>query len=101
MAQSRKACKDCGKPIGFIQDDQTGRWIPVDPGTEERHRCDLPQVCGTCSKEFRGAPWMDKCPDCFRSGRSSPNRPQEPARSPRTPEPLRGGPVDDDDAPPF
>lgn len=101
MAQTRKRCKDCDAPIGFIQDDQNGRWIPVDPETEVRHRCDLPQTCGTCSKEFRGAPWMDKCPECFRSGRSSPDRPPAAPRPSRPPEPLQGDLVDDDDAPPF
>ena len=101
MAQARKRCKDCDEPIGFVKDPQNGRWIPVNPGTEERHRCDLPQTCGTCSKEFRGAPWMDKCPSCFRSGaRGGGSPPAAPSPS-RPSEPLQGDLVDDPDAPPF
>ncbi len=100
MAQSRKGCKDCGEPIGFIQ-GENGRWIPVDPGTEKRHVCQLSQTCESCEKTFQGAPWMKVCQDCYRSGGRAPERPGAAPRSPRTPEPLDGGPLDDDDAPPF
>lgn len=100
MAQSRKACKDCGEPIGFIK-NENDRWIPVDPGTEKRHVCQLDQTCLGCQKTFKGAPWMDKCPECFRSGRNSPERPPAAPSASRPSEPLQGGLLDDDDAPPF
>lgn len=100
MAQSRKACKDCGEPIGFIKNDQD-RWIPVDPGSERRHVCKLSQTCESCEKTFQGAPWMKVCQECYRSGGNTPERPGAAPSASRPPEPLQGDLVDDDDAPPF
>ena len=100
MAQSRKACKDCGAPIGFIRGDND-RWIPVDPETDKRHVCDLVQTCRACGNEFKGSPWMDKCRECFRINRPNPERPPADTRPPRSREPLQRDLADDDDAPPF
>lgn len=100
MAQSRKACKDCGAPIGFIRNDQD-RWIPVDPETDKRHICDLVQTCRACEREFKGAPWMDKCPECFKIGRVTPERPPARPSASRRPEPLQDDLGLDDDVPPF
>ena len=93
MAGGSKDCRDCGAPIQFIE-GKNGRWIPVTPGTETRHRCELDQTCEACEKTFRGAPWMKTCPDCYRSGRS-PRSSRGPASPPRTKERLEGDPDDD------
>lgn len=63
------ACRDCGGMIAF--EKRHGKWVPLDPSTGERHICKLNQLCGTCSKEFQGAPWMKKCPDCFQADRNT------------------------------
>ena len=96
MAGGSKDCRDCGAPIQFIE-GRNGRWIPVTPGTEDRHRCELDQTCDACGNVFKGAPWMKTCPDCYKGGRSSRSS-QEPARPPREREPLKG---DQDDDVPF
>lgn len=89
-------CRDCDATITFIE--RNGRWIPVDPGSEKRHRCQLDQVCQACDKTFKGAPWMKTCPDCYRSGRTS-RPPQAPPKPAREPERLREGDDVDDDVP--
>ena len=92
MAGGSKDCRDCGAPIQFIE--RNGRWIPVQPGSERRHRCQLDQECEACRKTFKGAPWMKTCPDCYKTGRRS--RPsQEPASPPRERERLKDAPDDD------
>ncbi len=96
MGHGGRECRDCGAPIQFIE-GRNGRWIPVTPGTEDRHRCQLDQVCEACEKPFKGAPWMKTCPECYKAGRSSRSSPGE-ARPPRTKEPLKG---DRDDDVPF
>lgn len=101
MAQSRKACRDCGEPIGFIQDAQKTRWIPVDPGTENRHVCQIDQVCESCEKTFKGASWMKVCSECYRSGGKAPGEAPAPPSPSRTPEPLQDDMSFDDDKPPF
>lgn len=102
MAGRLRECRDCGAPIEFIE-GPTGRgnrgarrrWIPVTPGTERRHRCQLDQTCENCQKSFKGAPWMKTCPDCYRSGGGSRPGLQEPASPPRERERLKGDPDDD------
>ncbi len=93
MAHGGRECRDCDAPIQFIQ-GRDGRWIPVDPGTETRHRCQLDQTCEACEKPFKGAPWMKTCPSCYKSGRSSRSS-QEPASPPRERERLKDAPDDD------
>jgi hypothetical protein len=93
MAGGSKNCRDCGAPIQFIE-GRNGRWIPVTPGTEDRHRCELDQTCENCEKTFKGAPWMKTCPDCYKGGRSSRSSPG-PASPPRTKERLDPGGEDD------
>ncbi len=95
---SRSSCKDCQAPIKWRQDG--GRWIPLDPATEERHRCQIERTCEGpgCGKAFKGAPWMKLCPECYRNQGGGRERPQEPARSSRPKEPLQEV---GDDEPPF
>ena len=93
MAGGLRECRDCGAPIQFIE-GRNGRWIPVTPGTEDRHRCELDQTCETCQATFKGAPWMKTCPNCYKGGRSSRSA-QEPARAPRAKEKLDPGGEDD------
>lgn len=93
MARGARECRDCDAPIQFIE-GRNGKWIPVDPGTETRHRCQLDQTCEACDKSFKGAPWMKTCPDCYKSGRTSRSS-HEPARPPRKKERLEGDPDDD------
>lgn len=86
-------CRHCDEAISFIKKD--GRWIPVVPGTEKRHVCQLDQICEDCQTEFQGAPWMKRCPKCFsdsRPGRRGFARsaPQAPAKREELP------PVEDD-----
>jgi hypothetical protein len=85
-------CRDCGARIQFIE--REGRWIPVEPGTEDRHRCEIDVVCQSCGETFRGGSWMKQCPKCYKGGRSAS---QEPASEPRAKEKLE--PVSDDDVP--
>lgn len=59
-------CKHCAKPIKFVNIE--GRWKPTDPETGDRHRCDLDQTCKGCGETFKGSPWMDECPQCYRGG---------------------------------
>lgn len=94
---SRSSCKDCGAAIKWRQDG--GRWIPEDPTTGSRHRCEIERTCEGpgCGKAFKGAPWMSLCPSCYRGQGGGRNRPQEPASPPRAKEKL--GEVGDDDVP--
>lgn len=94
-----KPCRDCGEEIEFFQAGD--RWIPVIPGTEDRHRCKLDVRCESCQKIFQGAPWMRVCSECYRSGGNSPERPPDPASKPRKREPLQDDMRFDDDLPPF
>ncbi len=99
MAEGSTAtCKDCNKPIKWGMDG--GRWIPEDPRTGQRHRCQLDRTCNGpgCGKKFKGARWMDLCPDCYRTQGSGRNRRQEPARPAREAERLE---EDFDDDIPF
>lgn len=97
-----KPCKDCGAEIDFVRNADETKWIPVTPGTDTRHRCDLPQTCSGCQKTFRGAPWMETCPECYRNGGKAPESPGAAPRPSRKAEPLQAGFPDlDDDAPPF
>ncbi len=92
---ARRECRDCGEEIEWSND--TGRWLPMDPATRERHRCQIDQRCESCSDIFQGAPWMKQCPKCYKAGRAiGHNTPAEPARSPRTRELLTEDPGDDD-----
>lgn len=65
-----KSCNYCQASIDFAQTAQ-GRWRPVDAGTQNWHRCKLEQKCGVCGGVFEGAPWMDKCPQCFKDSKPS------------------------------
>lgn len=95
MGYGGRECRDCGAPIQFIQ-GRNGRWIPVEPGTEDRHRCQIERTCESCEATFKGAPWMKLCPDCYKTGRSS-RSPSDEARPPRAKERLKPG--DEDDVP--
>lgn len=94
----RGACRDCQAPIKWSMKD--GRWFPEDPRTGRRHRCQLDQTCSGpgCGKTFKGSPWMDLCPDCYKTQGRGRRRPQEPARPAQPKEPLEG---DYDDDIPF
>lgn len=46
---------------------ESGKWQPTDKTTGNRHRCQLPQICGTCNDEFMGSPWMKTCPKCYKA----------------------------------
>ena len=94
MARAARECRDCDAPIQFIE--RNGRWIPVEPGTETRHRCQLDQECEACRKTFKGAPWMKTCPECYK-GRRSARTSQAAASPPRERERLKDG--QDDDVP--
>ena len=96
MPRSGRECRDCDAPIEFIE-GRNGKWIPVTPGTEERHRCQLDQTCENCQKAFKGAPWMRTCPECYRAGGGGRSGRSEPARAPRTKERLE--PEGEDDVP--
>ena len=93
MAGRIRECRDCDVPIQFIE-DRNGRWMPVDLGTETRHRCKLDQTCETCEKPFQGAPWMKTCPKCYKAGRNSRSS-QAAASPPRERERLKEDPDDD------
>jgi hypothetical protein len=93
-------CKDCDAPITFIE-GRNGKWIPVDPGTENRHRCQLDQNCQSCGKPFKGANWMKTCPDCYRTGRTVSDRNQAAPAPARKAEALTEADHVDDDIPPF
>jgi hypothetical protein len=95
---SRSNCKDCQAPIEW--QEENGRWTPLDPRTQQRHRCQIDQTCETCEKTFKGANWMTTCPSCYRSGRSAQNRDQAEPEPAHEPEALRPGGYDDD-VPPF
>jgi hypothetical protein len=89
-----RACKHCGARIQFIE--REGRWIPVDPGTEDRHTCPtVTKYCETCEKPFEGASWMKQCRRCHHLGAGARNKPQDDARPARTREPLKEVPDDD------
>ena len=63
MAEGSSAtCKDCHKPIKWTS--RNGRWIPLEPRTDDRHRCQIDRTCEGpgCGKGFQGAPWMKLCP---------------------------------------
>ena len=97
MAGGSRECRDCGAPIQFIE-GRNGKWIPAEPGTEDRHRCQLDQTCEACGKPFKGANWMSVCQSCYKAqGRNDPG-PSERPSPPRTKEPLKD---DLDDDPPF
>lgn len=100
MSRGGKACRDCGAEITFIE-GRNGRWIPVTPGTEDRHRCELDQVCDACHETFKGAPWMDLCPGCYKNGGKPPESTPAATSAPGTRETLQDDPRDDNDAPPF
>lgn len=100
MSHGGRACRDCGAEIAFIE-GRNGRWIPVTPGTEDRHRCELDQVCESCEATFKGANWMKVCPECYRSGGKPPKAPPAAPSPSRTKEPLQDDMSFDDDAPPF
>jgi hypothetical protein len=94
----RGTCRDCHKPIKWGMTD--GRWIPEDPATGARHRCQIERTCEGpgCGKAFKGASWMKLCPDCYRGQGGGRNRVQEPARRSQPKEPLQ---EDYDDDIPF
>lgn len=98
MAQT-KPCRDCGESIEWEM--QGGKWIPLDPISRQRHRCQLDQTCEGCGVVFKGAPWMKVCSDCYRNGGKPKDAPaqDEPETPTRAREPLRD--MGDDDAPPF
>ncbi len=56
-------CKHCKEPISFQKTD--GRWIPVDPQTNQRHQCKVDVECQECHVTFRGSPWMKLCSICW------------------------------------
>ncbi len=93
MERRARECRDCDAPIEFIE-GRSGKWIPVTPGTDRRHRCQLDQECEACRKTFKGAPWMKTCPECYKGGRNSRSS-QEPASPPRERERLKDAPDDD------
>lgn len=97
MARTRE-CRDCDQPIEFMK-TPSGKWMPVNLGTTERHRCQLDQTCTSCQKSFKGAPWMTLCPDCYRAGGTPSRRAQGGDSRPRTREDLKPGAYDDDDQP--
>ena len=90
-------CKDCGEPISFQKTD--GRWMPVDPQTNQRHQCETDIECQECHVTFRGSSWMKLCSICWddenldknRVHRGRGGRPQ----SPRKPERVKRGSHDD------
>ncbi len=90
-----RECRDCGEAIEWKE--AGGRWIPIDPTTQERHRCQIDQRCESCSDVFPGAPWMKQCPKFYKAGRPiGHNTDAEPARSSRSREVLTEDPSDDD-----
>ena len=96
MGGGSKDCRHCGAPIQFIE-GPNGGWIPVTPGTEERHQCPKVTIyCEKCQKPFKGASWMKQCPDCYKGGRSSRSSSGD-ASPPRERERLKPG--QDDDVP--
>ncbi len=95
---STAECKDCHKPIKWTS--RNGRWIPLEPRSDERHRCQIERTCEGpgCGKAFKGAPWMDLCPECYRNQGGGRKRVQEPARPSQPKERLE---EDFDDDIPF
>lgn len=91
----RGNCRDCGAPIKWGM--KNGGWIPEDPATGSRHRCQSDRTCEGpgCGKSFKGASWMKLCPDCYRNQGGGRERPQEPARSSRPKERLEEDVGDD------
>lgn len=88
---SEAKCKDCGASISWIKRGE--KWVPLDPGSEKRHVCDLDQYCEVCEKIFKGSNYMKVCPECYR------NRPKPdpaPRREPPAREPLTHSGEDDD-----
>ena len=65
-------CRNCSAEIKF--EKIGGKWVPMDPGTLERHRCQLDQNCQDCGKTFQGAPWMTQCRDCWDQANLDKNR---------------------------
>ncbi len=94
---SRSNCRDCQAPIEW--QEKNGRWIPLDPITLQRHRCEVDRT-RHCGKTFKGAPWMESCPKCYRSRPKAQNRDQPAPEPAHEPEALRPGGYDDD-VPPF
>lgn len=90
-------CKHCGDPIVWGRQGD-GKWFPVEPGTDSRHRCQLPQTCNQCGRDFKGGPWMKKCPECFTNKPASGANSEKPADA-RAPEPLRESNDDEPDYP--
>jgi hypothetical protein len=76
---------------------KNGGWIPEDPATGSRHRCQSDRTCEGpgCGKAFKGASWMKLCPECYRNQGGGRSRPQEPARSSRPKERLEEDEGDD------
>ncbi len=79
-------CKDCNAPIKFV--NMRGKWVPTDPETGARHRCDLDQTCSDCGGTFKGSPWMTQCRPCWEKENLDKNRVHR-GRSPE-PEPAPG-----------
>lgn len=95
--RTEPTCKDCGQSIKWV--NTNGRWIPMTPGGDERHRCQLDLTCEApgCGKAFKGAPWMKVCPACYKrdSGKADNSSPDETSAARRR-ESLREDIGDDD-----
>jgi hypothetical protein len=54
---ARTNCRECGAPIAW--DKRDGRWIPIEPGTQDRegggkrHVCQKDQTCEDCGVPSR------------------------------------------------
>jgi len=96
---ARTNCRDCGAPIAW--DKRDGRWIPIEPGTQDReggakrHICQLKQTCEDCGAEFQGASWMKICQKCYRAGANGGDGEGEDKAEKRPREPLKPGAPDD------
>ena len=75
-----KSCQYCQASINF-EKTARGRWRPVDAGTNNWHVCKLDQTCGGCGQLFQGAPWMKKCPSCFKDDKPSRRGFKQPAET--------------------
>lgn len=91
---ARTNCRDCQAPIDWAE-KEGGGWYPIEPRSGKPHRCELPQKCEQCQKEFKGAPWMKVCSDCYRAGSNGDANPK-PAPAARQPEPLNTDVPDDE-----